>query len=210
MHLFTSFTPLLGQGRWGRDALYSALILLMLSVRALKNRRDAQIDPWCLDLSFVLFDHWPKQHQCLIDLTSSVSNWAQNLTVTLEVKCFLMDNLILLSYRLSPCRHKENVIPLLFREFSKIIEVHDWYPTHSSQFPKYKAHIPCFPARQIIYTFLWVCSNFSQSVIGKTWPDTACSSVWSCTQNYFKCLLLPVKHARCMFSIAIWPLWGMT
>lgn len=147
MCLLTSFTPLLGQGRWGStsliriiNALYSALISLVLFVRALRNRRNVQIDPWCLDLSFVLFDHWPKQCQCLIDFTSSVSNWAQHLTVTLDVKSFLMDNLILLSYRLSPCRHKENVIPFLFREFSKIIDVHDWcfHPI----FPIPKLHSP--------------------------------------------------------------------
>lgn len=161
MHLFISFTPLLGQGRRGRDALYSALISLMLFVRALRNRRNVQIYPWCLDLSFVLLDHWPKQCQCLMDFPSPVSSWAQHLTVTLEVKWFLMDNLILLSYTLSPSRHKENVIPFHFREFSKIIEVQDWYLHPIFPIPKLHSPYTWFCVGRIIPTFLWVCSNLT-------------------------------------------------
>ena len=159
------------------------------------------------------FEHWLKQGLHLIDFTSSVGNWSQHLTVNLKLKCFLTENIISLPYRLSPCRHKENFIPFLFTEFSKITAARDSHLHSVFLFPKLHSPYTMLPdlwSFLLSSGFVPLCQLFSWRVVRKTWSDTAHSPTWSCIQNYFKCLL-PVKHATCrLFFIAVWPLWGVT
>lgn len=147
------------------------------------------------------------------EFTSSVGSWSQDLTVPLQSKCFLMDNFILLSYKLSPCGHQENCIPSFFTEFCKIIGGCDSH--FHSVFLFLKLHSPytVFSRSLIIPAFLWVCSSLSILRGGKE------NLAWYCmlTNVKLRVKLLQVPspphwmcHVQTFFFTAIQPLWGVT